>query len=65
MRATLIAVAALIAAFLIWHLGAAATADTCSDACDRAYAACSKSCKNTDCYTRCLNEKGACMARCS
>ena len=63
MRATLIAVAVLIAAFVVWHLNAA-TADTCSDSCERAYAACSKSCKNTDCFTRCLNEKGACIAKC-
>jgi len=63
--AILIVIATLIAAFLIMHRGAA-TADTCTDACDKAYASCAKSCKQSDtnCFTRCINEKNSCMVRC-
>jgi hypothetical protein len=39
-------------------------ADTCSDSCDRAYASCSKTCKTTDCFTKCINEKESCLALC-
>jgi hypothetical protein len=63
MRTTLIALVAIVAGLLFWHFSAA-TADTCSDSCARAYDTCSKGCKNTDCYTKCLNEKGTCMAKC-
>lgn len=65
MRAMLIVVAALIAAFIMMHR-VAATADTCSDACDRTYAACTKSCNksNTDCFTKCINEHDSCLVRC-
>ena len=64
MRAIIVG-AALIGALLIAHFGAA-SADSCSDACERAYAACSKSCNpsNTDCFTKCINEKESCLARC-
>jgi len=41
-----------------------ATAETCSDACDKAYAACSNSCKQTDCFTKCINDKESCLAQC-
>ena len=63
MRATLIVAAALIAAFLVAQLGPVG-ASSCSDSCDAAYAACTKGCKSTDCYTKCLNEKGSCIAKC-
>lgn len=64
MRAAIMLIVALIAAFLIAR--GAATADNCGDACDRAYGACTKSCKasDTDCFTRCLNERGSCQAKC-
>lgn len=64
MRA-IIVIGALIGALLIAHFGAA-TADTCSDSCDRAYASCSKSCKasDTNCFTKCINEKESCLVRC-
>jgi len=63
MRATFIVFVGLIAAFVVAQFGAA-SADSCSDKCDAAYAACSKSCKDTDCYTRCLNDRGSCIAKC-
>lgn len=63
MRATLIVTGALIAALFITQLRHA-TAETCSDACEKAYAACSKSCKKTDCFTKCINEKESCLAQC-
>ena len=67
MRAAfLIVIATLIAAFLFMQRGAA-TADTCSDACDKAYASCTSSCKknDTDCFTKCINEKNSCLVHCS
>ena len=66
MRAILVAIVALVAAFLVVQYRAAATADTCSDACDRAYATCAKSCKQSDtnCFTRCINEKNSCLVKC-
>ena len=66
MRATLIAAAALIAAFLVAQLRPVG-ASSCSDSCDASYASCTKSCKasNTDCFTKCLNEKGSCLSKCS
>ena len=63
MRATLIVAGALLAAVFITQLRNA-TAETCSDSCDKAYAACIKSCKQTDCFTKCLNEKESCLAQC-
>ena len=65
MRATIFVVSALIAAFLFANPGPA-RADSCSDACDKAYAACSKSCKasDTDCFTKCINEKQSCLVQC-
>jgi len=67
MRATIILAGllmALVAGIVMMNRGAA-TADTCSDACDRAYAACTKSCKsNTNCFTSCLNERGSCLSKC-
>ena len=63
MRATIILLGALIVTFLVAHRGAV-TAETCSDSCDKAYAACSKSCKQTDCFTKCINEKESCLALC-
>jgi hypothetical protein len=63
MRSTIFAVVAIVAGFFVWQFSAA-TADTCSDSCTRAYESCTKGCKNTDCYTKCLNDKGACMAKC-
>jgi hypothetical protein len=64
-RAIVVVVGALFAAFLIAQRGAA-TADSCADACQRAYAACTKSCKknNTNCFTKCINEQQSCLARC-
>ncbi|MGD9763433.1 MAG: hypothetical protein AB7V27_06960 [Candidatus Binatia bacterium] len=64
MRAILIVVFVLVAAFLIanWRM---ASADTCSDSCDRNYSSCSSGCgKNTNCYTKCVNQKNACLLRC-
>ncbi len=63
MRATLIVAGALFAAFLVAQLGPA-SAGSCSDACDAAYSSCAKSCKNTNCFTSCLNERGSCLAKC-
>ncbi|HVO23094.1 MAG TPA: hypothetical protein VMW56_05640 [Candidatus Margulisiibacteriota bacterium] len=65
MRATIIVVGALIGAFLITNAGRA-TADSCSDACAKAYSACSQSCKktDTDCFTKCINEQQSCLAQC-
>ena len=65
MRATLIVAGALIAALVVAQLGPA-SAGSCSDSCEAAYAACAKGCKrsNTDCFTKCLNEKGSCIAKC-
>ncbi len=63
MRAALIVTGALFAAVFITQVHYA-TAETCSDACNKAYAACSKSCKQTDCYTQCINEKESCLAQC-
>jgi hypothetical protein len=68
MRAAAIVIVALATAFLIAH--SMATADTCNDACDRAYATCAKSCPSanntagTDCFTKCLTEKNACVMKC-
>ena len=64
MRA-IIVIGALLGAFLIAHFGAA-TADTCSDSCDRAYAECNKSCKSTatDCFTKCINVHESCLVKC-
>ena len=63
--AILIVITVLIAAFLMMQRGAA-TADTCSDACEKAYASCASACKkaDTNCFTRCINEKNSCMVRC-
>lgn len=65
MRATILVVATLIAALLIASHSSVG-ADTCSDACEKTYAACSKSCKqsDTDCFTKCINEKESCLAVC-
>ena len=65
MRATIIVVGALIAAFLITN-SRTAIADSCSDACAKTYASCSKSCKasDTDCFTKCINEQQSCLAQC-
>jgi len=63
MRATLIVAGALLAGVFITQLRNA-SAETCSDACDKAYAACSNSCKQTDCFTKCINEKESCLAQC-
>lgn len=65
MRATILVVGALIAALLIAS-NSSVGAGTCSDACEKTYAACSKSCKpsNTDCFTKCINEKESCLAVC-
>jgi hypothetical protein len=64
MRAAIILIVALIGGFLI--VQSAATADSCGDACERAYATCTKSCKgsDTDCFTKCLNERGSCQSAC-
>ena len=64
MRAMMmIVVGALLTALCLAHFGAAG-ADTCADSCDRAYASCSKSCKATDCFTKCINEHESCLALC-
>jgi hypothetical protein len=65
LRAILMVVVALSAALVIAQFGGA-TAQTCADACTKAYAACSRSCKSTDtdCFTRCINERESCLAKC-
>lgn len=63
MRATLIVVAVLIAAFFVAHFRVA-TAETCTDSCAAKYAACTKHCKDTNCYTKCLNERESCLGSC-
>jgi hypothetical protein len=64
MRAMMIVVGALFAALLIAQLGGA-SAQTCADSCQKAYASCTKSCgSKTDCYTKCLNERDSCLAQC-
>jgi hypothetical protein len=65
MRKVILLGAALCAAFLVAQFGAA-TADTCSSACEKAYTACAQSCNksNTDCFTKCINDKESCLARC-
>jgi hypothetical protein len=65
MRATIIIVGALLAVLFVANRRDAG-ADTCSDACEKSYAACSKSCKAsaTDCFTKCINEKESCVAHC-
>ncbi len=65
MRVTIIVVGALLGALLFADHGTVG-ADTCSDACQKAYASCSKSCKqsNTDCFTKCINEQQSCLAQC-
>jgi hypothetical protein len=65
MRAMIIILATVMVVFLSAHFGAA-TADTCSDSCDRAYAACKQSCPSskTDCFTKCINEHESCLALC-
>ena len=65
MRATMIVVGALIAAVLL-TTPSGATADACSDSCEKTYASCSKSSKQSDtnCFTKCINEKESCIAQC-
>ena len=63
MRGILIVGGALIAAVFITQLRNA-TAETCAESCEKAYAACSKGCKQTDCFTKCINEKESCLAQC-
>lgn len=59
----IIAAGALIGTLLMAQFGTT-IADTCSDSCERAYASCSKGCKTTDCFTKCINEKESCLALC-
>jgi len=63
MRATLIVAGTLLAGIFLTQFRNA-TAETCANACDTAYAACSRSCKQTDCFTKCINEKESCLAQC-
>jgi hypothetical protein len=65
MRATIIIAGALIAALFVAWPGAA-RADSCSDACAKAYASCSNRCQasDTNCFTKCINEQQSCLAQC-
>ena len=66
MRASIILIGMLTAAFLVVHAGRATADSACSDSCQKAYAACANSCKkqNTNCFTKCINEQQSCLVRC-
>jgi hypothetical protein len=64
MRAIIVLAGVFTVALLVCGLRGTTSAQGCADSCKAAYAACSKECKNTDCFTKCLNQQSSCLVRC-